>query len=249
MAITKTAGSSLIFISLLCSIGACKGISVIKRMHSTSVPAQYWSNSDKNVVFLPMVHVGKAQFYANVKELVNSFKSRGYVVYYEGLRKNNNLDSLSMDEYRRKFRKMVGFMTDTASVSYAGMLHEHGLFTKLVDQPRSDGLGIDSKDVQVDIYFTQLVDEYEKMFGTIILEKKDRILPLERNLSFDRELTLPKKNVTRIIVDFRNNLLATKIQSSKDKKIVVVYGYGHSAGTFNILKSLDGSWKNHKRVE
>jgi hypothetical protein len=197
------------------------------------------ANKNKTLAFIPMHHVGKPEFYEGVKKAIGQYKARGYTVYYEGTGWKSNMDSLTAGRYERKFRKMLGVYVDTTG--YAHYFHEKGLFKNLVDQPRYYQLGIDSNDVNVDIRKYELVDAYEKKYGEIKLEPIDNALGLDQ--SYPRNLRLPRKKVMSIIIDHRNEFLASFIQNSAHKKIVVIYGEEHLKGTIRLLKQADSSWK------
>lgn len=222
---------------LLCFLASCKPLTIVQLIQADKAEVVQLANTTKTVQYIPMHHVGKPAFYEGVKTLVDSFKRNGYIVFYESARTENITDSLTLDRYNRKFRKMMGMHIDTSG--YVKRLHEKGLFKQLVDQPTYDRLGLDSRDIRVDIPKNQLVDAYEKTFGEIVLERGDDT-PL--NESYNLELRLPQKEVRYIIVDYRNKNLATAIQYSDFKKIAVVYGADHLNGTLRELQKFDPSW-------
>jgi hypothetical protein len=227
----------IVLFLLLCCFVACKPLTVVQLIQNDKAEVVRLASDTKSVQYIPMHHVGKPVFYEGVKMLVDSFKRNGYIVFYESARTENITDSLTLDRYNRKFRKMMGMHIDTSG--YAKMLHESGLFKQLIDQPTYDKLGVDSSDKRVDIPKNQLVDAYEKTFGEIVLERGDDV-PL--NARYNLELRLPQKEVRYIILDYRNKNLATAIQYSDFKKIAVIYGADHLNGTLEELKKFDPSW-------
>jgi len=214
-------------------------VHVLHVIQSKDVAVAELTNKEKVVAFIPMHHVGKREFYDGVKEIIAHYKVEGFIVYYEGTGMVTGVDSVTRDHYERKFRRMLGVYVDTTG--YAHYFHDRGLFKGLIDQPRYYRLGIDSSDVNVDIKKYKLVDVYEERFGVIKLEQIDTALRFDQ--IYPRSLKLPKEKVMSIIIDYRNQNLANRIQNSADKKIIVIYGEEHLKGTYKLLKELDPSWK------
>ncbi|HEX6333038.1 MAG TPA: hypothetical protein VFZ78_02360, partial [Flavisolibacter sp.] len=163
------------------------------------------------------------------------------IVFYESAKMDDIKDSARLDLYQRKFRKMMGVHVDTSG--YAKIFHQSGLFRQLVDQPRYTELGVDTSDVRIDLAKNQLVDLYEERFGEIELEKGDDV-PLDGK--YNVLLRLPQKEVMAIIIDERNRNLATAIQYSEYKKILVVYGASHLKGTLSELQRFDSRWSKKR---
>jgi len=233
-------------------------------MHSENATTIEWSSNHKTVVFVPVVHVAKPEFYSSVKSIIKTYKEKGYIVFYEGTKMNAiddsisntlanknyvkqfyrgpaNKDSIAQDVYKRKINKMVGLTLD--STGYAKYFHQKKIFKSMISQPSHSMLGIDQPDLLVDIPQNKLVDTYEKMYGEILLEQLDfQIAP---NGIYPKRLRLPKQKVRTIIIDYRNRYLANSIQNSTHQYILVIYGFVHEEGTFTILHQLDNSWKRN----
>src|SRR5215471_17416396 len=222
------------FISITVWLCSCKITHTLEQIHRTDAQLVELASDKKTVEFIPMHHVGTEEFYSHVAQIVKYFKAAGYKVYYEGVELETKMDSITVDTYDRKFRKMIGVSLDT--MGYAHYFHEHGLFKGLIDQPRYDQFGIDSTDVNVDVEKYQLVDAYEKKYGQIELSSIDKRVRMDE--AYPSKEKLPMKKVRYAIVDFRNEHLADYIQTSTDKKIVVIYGEEHLEGTFQILRRL-----------
>jgi hypothetical protein len=255
----------LIYLSLITALllASCKTIKVLKKMNAEEANFETWKNSeDKTVIFLPMVHAGKTEFYENVKRIIAEQKQLGYVVFYEGLKKNggseisldpetrhrysmfaamHSYDSTSIDNlvYLLKFKRMVGIIPD--STTYAAMLKNNSLTKHAVFQPRPNAMGISGSDQNIDVSLVELVNEYEKKFGTITLEQIEFAIPLKDPLPRFRRLKRSQAN--ELILDHRNKKLSDSIMESPHHKIIVIYGMGHKEGTFRQLKQADPSWK------
>jgi len=61
--------------------------------------------------------------------------------------------------------------------------------------------------------------------------------------TYPKSLKLPKDNVKSILINYRDEYLAQRIQASTDKKILVLFGMAHMEGTFEQLRSLDKRWR------
>lgn len=249
---------------------SCTVSRTIQKMHATEVDLIHFRSDDKQVYFIPMIHVAKPEFYANVEKTVDSFKKLGYVVFHEGVKKSGaipdsikqinynwlaekgylsrynkseNRDSIVNDLYLRKYRKMLGFYSD--SMRYASMIQQTGFFKGMVDQPRFNELTTDERDIRVDVTRYELIEAYERKFGFIELSSYDLSLTLNSS-GYWRKEKLPVENVKAIIIGGRDELLAKAIEASPHKKILVVYGAAHVEGTFEKLNKMNLSWtKTH----
>jgi hypothetical protein len=226
-----------LFILLVCYY-ACTPVKTISSLYSKKVKVIEFKNEFKTVKFIPMHHIGKPEFYASVAIEVMSLKDEGYIVYYESARMDRIEDSVKLDEYKRKFRKMLGVHID--STGYAKYF-EKSPFKNMIDQPAYKELGVTNADVRVDLPQNKLVDAYEEKYGIIELAAGDKQMPFTSG--YPRALRLPKDQVMSIIIDHRNRHLAEYVHKASDKKIVILFGAIHVNGTFDELKNLDNSWK------
>lgn len=223
----------ILLISLL--VISCRPVVAVKMMHAKNASQETWKVGEKTVVFIPMVHVGTPEFYADVANTISVLKKQGYVLYYEGVKKDPGQDSASFLNYMRKFRKMTGLVID--SIGYAALFHEKGLFKSKIDQPKASNLGADENDRQVDVHFFELVDAYEKKHGAIWLTAADSTLSLTSAVKYPPAMKLPSGKVMDILVNHRDKHLADYILSSPHKKVVVIYGYAHKKGTYKLLRN------------
>ena len=232
-------------------------------MNSEDATFERWKNgSNKTIVFLPMAHAGKAEFYKDVQQTIVNLKNDGYVVFYEGVKtgiisdsafdtstikkyqrypevKALSLDSLQKLIYVIKLRRMVGIFPD--STTYSNTIKKLPIMKKSVVQPSASHLGITDNDFNIDVTKTELVDLYEQANGEITLQQIDFATPLNEPLP--RSLILKQKNVTPIIINYRNEHLANSIQNSIYDKILIIYGLVHQKGTFEVLNRLDPTWE------
>lgn len=259
-----------IFLTFLFPALSCTVLTVVKKINTTKVDVITFESSNKTVKFIPMAHIGKQEFYDGVYGLVDSLKRSGFVSFHEGTIKkplsaeivaiiydrvqrspvakyylgSGNKDSIAQDIYHRKLRRMFGFLPDSSK--YMDYFSKMGMFEDLVDQPRFYELKTDEKDLNIDVSLFDMIDEYERRFGTIELKETEFAADVRTRVEPSSSEKLPWSNVKEIILDYRDRFLAEQIHNSPHQKIVVIYGLAHLEGTFKYLQSLDNSWTTRK---
>lgn len=166
-----------------------------------------------------MHHLGKREFYDNVKNAIAAYKNLGYKVYYEEISSSLKTDSITKDRIRRKVRKIKGF-----SGSYEDATKGSSL-GKLVQQPNMKNMGITESDVRADIDYLQFINEWEKLNGEIKLDSID--LNTNFTAPYSKGTFYTNAQYKRIVVEYRNQYLANLISTGQDKKILIIYGEGH----------------------
>jgi hypothetical protein len=163
--------------------------------------------------------MGKKEFYEDVKSIIAINKKDGFRVYHERVSSVFEGDSLLKDTIRRKARKIKGF-----SGTYKENA-ESSMFDKYIQQPENIDLGIDDTDLWADVNYFQLINEWEKINGVIVLDS------LDLNTSFTEKFSkgefYTKKQYHKILIEYRNEHLINLIKTNPDKKILVFYGDGH----------------------
>lgn len=210
---------------------SCGTISTIKRLNTTEVQFYDYKSDDKSIRFVEMIHIGKKEFYENVRNQVEKSKKDGYVLFYEYI----DFDQAT-DEEKRKTKKMAGFVPSPEGyerelkslIEKGYVTQKNELFLNLVN----------NKDFNVDITPNQLIEEYEKKYGEIILTSEDLNTPIDEKIS----PTISKKNMQSIVLDYRNNYLAAKIEESSFDKIIILYGAQHRKGLIKELQKLNPTW-------
>ncbi|MCV6628850.1 MAG: hypothetical protein OIF50_03220 [Flavobacteriaceae bacterium] len=227
-----------LYFFLLFGLFSCKSILVnkaLKRMHAfdTQVRLIPLEVTDKEVLFLPMHHIGRPLFYKQVGKTLDSLQKQGFVVYYEGVHPNNNLSKEAQDTNDRKLRRMLGVSLnipyyDTVQKVLLGRYKYKGRHL-LTNQPKVSKMGVDSlQAVAADVSVQQLVDKYEKEHGAIELDSCDIATPLTQ-FSYPCYQGSTSKTEFRktYVVGYRNTILKEFIAQSKSNKIVLLYGSGH----------------------
>ncbi|MCX7638745.1 MAG: hypothetical protein N2044_12950, partial [Cyclobacteriaceae bacterium] len=159
------------------------------------------------------------EFYENVKNTVIDKKNSGYVVYYELVSTNLTTDPLLKDTIRRKARKLKGF-----SGSYKENASS-SVFDKYIQQPSYFELGIDSTDKRADVNYLQLIEQWELLNGKIMLDSIDLNTPFDEK--FNKGTFYTRKEYNRVFIEYRNEYLLETINAGSDKKILILYGFGH----------------------
>lgn len=174
---------------------------------------------DKDIKFILMHHLGKQKFYDNVKNKVNSYKSNGYKIYYELISTDFTTDSLLKDTIRRKVRKLKGF---------SGTYKENAIgsfFKKYVQQPTYKEMGISDNDIRADVNYLQLINQWEKVNGTIVLDSID--LNTSFTEKFSKRVFYTKQQYNTVFIHYRNENVIKLIKLSRDKKVLILYRAGH----------------------
>ncbi len=186
----------------------------------------------KEVRFIPLIHFGQKEFYKRLKEKVVAYKGQGYTVYYEQTRMR--FDQLAIfqaayDTVRRKFRKMTGGQSHTRN-DYQQELGN--IFKRQQVQPEYDSLGVTLNDVNADVTILQMIKEYERLYGVIILDECDLTTPLMAYYC----CTSLHNSLLPIIRDFRSRSLAVTLSNAPERKILVLYGGNHIRPVKRMLR-------------
>ena len=194
------------------------------------------TNSSKEIVFIPMKHLGTPVFYSNVKKKVDSLTSKGFFFYAEGV-KSDASDDIGF----RKFRKITGQPTSKHGYKYlldsvVGKEFKVKLKKEIIDQPTYHALGVDSLNVEnVDASLTQIINYYEGKYGEILLQDCDFVNDAtEKTTCKDKKV---KKEIKDdLMTHFRNEIVLKEIDIETRNKIVIIYGEAHIPGIIEGLK-------------
>ncbi len=191
-----------------------------------SVKMLEFSNTEKTLYFIPMIHVGEPAFYEAVADAVKVLKSRGADLFYEFV----DFEAASREDQLR-IRAMLGFLPTPSF--YADTVSDG-----LVAQDNELFLGFPGgRDVNVDMTAGEIADAYETQIGKLEISDENQSTPVSG-------LVLPTGDIAKsfeIIVDLRNIHLAEAIDASPND-IVVLYGAAHGPGTLDELVERDGRW-------
>jgi hypothetical protein len=201
------------------------------------------TNGEKSIVFIEINHIGKKEFYNDVKFKVDSLEAKDYSILYEQVILQSNLSKEDKNLYFLKIRKlgMYGLEFDTLN----NKLFNFKLKEKLYKQPKYFKLGVDTlKSIRADVYLNDLIDLYEKENGNIVLDSCDFITKKESNYICEKSKFI---NKNYYLLDFRNKKVVEKINEEKNNKIAIIYGKAHVVGIIEILQKEDNRWRLIKK--
>lgn len=198
------------------------------------------TNGKKSVVFIEMHHIGKKEFYNDVKLKVDSLILKDYSVFYEQIILQNNISKEDKNLYFLKIRKL-GMYNNLVYDTINNKLFNIKLKEKLYKQPKYYKLGVDTlKSTRADVFLNDLIDLYEKENGNIILDSCDFKTKKDSNYTC-KKTKFTNKN--HYILDYRNKKVVEKIKEERNNKIAIIYGKAHIKGIIEILQKEDNSWK------
>jgi hypothetical protein len=233
---------------LLCTSCLSIGLKMIGAYDKEATVSHY-SNGDKQVAYIPMKHIGPKEFYANVKQKVDSLQAEGYIVYMESVRVTDSLTPQQRDTLRWKVRKLTGI--NISSSGYIDTINKTLMGYKfrnrkgLINQPRYHALGVDTiKGRIVDVPMNHLITAYENEYGAILLNECDYALALNTRYNCGK---INSSESNAMILDYRNSNLAGTIADERSKKIAILYGSLHESGMYKELKLRDSSWVRTER--
>jgi len=228
----------LAYFILVISFVSCKAITKKSiNFSSQFTTPSLFEKGDKSLVFIPMIHLNTPEFYSKTKILIDSLRAEDYVVFYEGVKVGTE-DSLEIDRYERKFRKLTHVVLrnyyDEDAVIYdrykiKGMVYQ----TDVDFGPNPD------IDCNVDLTIKALIDTYESEYGAILLDECDMQIPLGSKYKCSKKNTTA---YTYLISSLRDEHLYEEIKNSSHKKLIVVYGKAHFYPLNNKLKSDGWEW-------
>lgn len=229
----------LILFIFVISLSGCKSYLVNyalekKGIYDVKITPKFFTAEDKQIAFLPMHHIGRQEFYEDVKRNIDSLKNDGYVFFYEGI-VNDITDTL--DYY--KFRKIIhsGLPEPGRHVDLFEALYKSKIKFKydLVSQPTNYDFGLtDKNSFQVDMTFGMIINNVEQS-KKILLEDCDFQNKYTENYQCKDKL-FTEEELDKYIVNDRDVFLVNEIKNSKHPKIAIIYGRGHQEGVEEQLK-------------
>lgn len=217
-------------------------------IYDNEIKLEKLDNNEKEIVLIGMHHIGKQEFYDDVKSKIDSLIKKDYIFYTEGVNSQftgkTNLtpeDSIVLIDLAYKLRKISGIplVSKKLNSDYLTLFKENGIKIKenLVKQPKYIELGLSDKlSKNTDLSFEQLLENYEKQYGKILLE------PCDYKTEFYKESTCQtkpnKKTYDEMMMRDRNNSVISHILKEKNTKIAIIYGNAHFVGIKDSLQKL-----------
>jgi len=242
---------------ILFTLTSCSSIFTNRALKKTGVldeksELKIIKSKKQKILFIPMHHVGREEYYDDVAKKIDSLQKKGFTVFYEGVIDNQETDSLTRKKSLMKLRKIMGFFPqgqkgyiDTTTNIIAGKIKYNGKH-KLINQPKYNNLKVDSlNSIRADISLTELINAFEKKNGKIKLDSCDYRFSLEgKEYKCKKTKRSLRKTFEREYVKaYRNKYLAEKIFNSNKNKILIVYGDAHYTGVWYELYLLDKNYR------
>lgn len=206
------------------------------------------SNQNKEIILFGMHHIGKEEFYNDIKKKTDSLLKEGYTFYIEGISSQfanktslTKEDSTVLIDLSYKFRKILGkpIVTKNMDSDYINLFKEKGIKIKenLIKQPTYLEFGLSQKNAIItDLTVEKIIEIYENKYGKIKLN------PCDFETKFYEESKCPskpdKKIFDKILVTERNNYVISNILKDEKSKIAIIYGKNHFIGIKDSLQKL-----------
>ena len=234
MKIIQTISLTLLFIFLSC------GKPVLKFKYSREIQLEKINHKEKEIFFIKMFHIGDEKFYSDIAKKIDSLRKEKFIVYYESVANESEIDSVLNDTSLRKLRKVLGYSIDNRlDTSQNILLDKYKIDSdnQIINQ-KNKILGINENDIKVDIPIYKLIAEFENRYGEIKLTSCDQKTDLSNHKYKCKKIddNLRKKFKEEIIINFRDKNVAKKVAKGNDKKILIVYGGAHLEGIKTKLK-------------
>ena len=234
-------------VSMLLSIISCTRVAVALTNKKDPLRKKtVWVKGDKEIIFIPMIHIAKAEYYEQIKNFLFQKRNEGYVVYYEDL-KNGGKTSEERDTLTLKMRKIIGYHLCGAYTNKENKSTPRYL-KKYVGQNMTN-TGIDTlRDLRADMTVRELIAKIESERGEKIeLESCD----FETPLNAPYKCSNYKQYYYRFTRKYRDDYLSNLLLNTSDKKIVVIYGGVHKWRVYPNLMDGDfhlteGKWYKKK---
>ena len=203
---------------------------ILKKNIKNDVILFHNKSQNSNLVYIRMKHAGKKGYYESIKQVVDSFRKKNYIICYEGIDFDKDLDNNEKEIYQKKMRKMIGY-----DISLTKKNKSLPSYFKNFELQNDHNFGLDKNiDINLDLSLKQLIDSTENKYGKIQLSECDLKTPLmqEYKCKNDRYYDFLIANY------FRDPFIIKEIEKMKNKNIVLLYGKQHyfmQRGPINAL--------------
>nr|WP_314560779.1 lipoprotein [uncultured Capnocytophaga sp.] len=198
-----------------------------------------WRGEDREVIFIPMIHISRQAYYDQVKDFVTQKRQEGYTIYYEGVGMSDSLTAAQRDTVYRKARKILGFHIKGA-YDKDGKNRSIPKYKRYVGQNKAN-TGIDTiRDINLDMTLDKLLPLVATVGGNdgkIELDECDYSTPLNAKYKCKK----PKNWIEyryALSHTYRDNYIKETLIKAPHKKIVIVYGGGHKDAIGEAMKEL-----------
>lgn len=246
-------------------------LAAVTQMRPALVPQVTLTNGHKTIVFQGMQHVGIERFYKSVVYDLEDALSRGYVLYYEGVRPATPEADAWLDRTVTGGRDLSE--TYRALGDLCGLQFQNDYFQLL----GRDAQVHPASHIVADVSTFDLKREYDRLMATdpgfskamAARPKSDAASPdrMEAAIRFLRQgtegqraiagilcrgfmtLSLTRANgppsgdpLDRVLIDFRNRQLAARLIAEPRPRVYLTYGAMHLPGLFALLRKNNPQW-------
>ncbi|AWA29109.1 hypothetical protein HYN48_02850 [Flavobacterium magnum] len=199
----------------------------------------HFSDGEKDVQFVPMCHVNRPERFARIKTIVDSFRTKGYTVYYEGVSMSESIDSVQKDLALRKFRTIIGLVPNHYADPNNKSTQQFAV--KGYVSQTDENVGVHkATDINADLPINVLVGLYEKEKGEIILSECDWKTRLDEKYHCRKT---DSDAIETLVLQQRNEHLAGLVANAPQTKIVILYGARHERGFESYLQKHNPKWE------
>lgn len=179
---------------------------------------------NQTIVYLPMVHLGKQNYFDQVKVVIDSLKKEGFTVFYEQISIDKKQTKDSLDIKIRKLRKLMGLnIVGGYNNEENKSLPKAFKAKKYISQNNFD-LGIDSLDIIADVTLSELIIAHENKKGKISLSDCDM------NTGLNEKYKCQKISNYYAIHTFRDSIASKIVLEANKKKSLIIFGKNHWYG-------------------
>lgn len=237
-------------------------------INPAKMPIYTLSNWDKTVVFQAMSHIWSMDFYNDVKNNISNLKKKWYVLYFEWVKQGS-------EENHNNFNKALWIKLDGKTYENMSKLYwlinqDNEMFLWLENNlDYNVDISIDevmekykTKKVEswdVNRVYKEPIDAWELIINELSKLRENELKVLRYiNKSFVNMIiksewlqktiqdNFANKELFEVILHERNKVIAEKIITSNDKKIITTYWMLHFAWVFEILKQNNIKWQIKK---
>lgn len=208
----------------------------------TNVTVKKIAHEGKQIAFIETRHIGKKDYYDQMKIKIDSLKNDNYYFFLEGVQNKSN-DTIQLLKYRKIFGNIYTNNSEEIIDTINNKIYSIVPYDKewgLISQPRYGKFGLDSLNSKiVDVDVAELVNLYEDKFQKIELDFCDYSTPLKDKYDCKRKIERKNWNEfsTDYIVAFRDEKVAFTTKESKKTKICIIYGQNHYEGIKSNLEN------------
>lgn len=199
----------------------------------------YYSNERMIVAFIPTLHINREDYFAKIKSDVDSLRSAGYVIFYEGIKTDLDIPEQEKEILQKKFRRIMGFHLTQYLDSTNADLKKFRV-KGLIEQTNANTGIRENVDYNADYDLKTLIEKFEKSKGIVRLNECDLATKLGEKYKCSKVV---KEQWDYLAVTLRDAFLAEQILKSNYKRIAVVFGEDHRYSVANALKKVDSTFE------